>query len=365
MCVVSAVAKVKPWMNFGLYGSTVVECTQDILKLLDTDGRLRLSNYTFPSILKGEKSLSLIYRSLPKQTTTPQSVRSMIQKLGSLNLIDTHWRSLNSSFTFFKLPEWMQVEVIQLFGNTMEHTPWYRFPFFDVLKVYFQTLRDETNFNSEKEGLFSTLFSSAFITDLVPGIAMFVGFLQMSALAYPLRLFCGESYENQEIFEKVLISTPQTVNWSVFGQHIISRREILPGLWELIIPSFKPFTNSLIQIARLLPTSTILQISNCSEIQVRIELSSNNNNKKGDRSASAVDDDGDGGDDEEIQSRIEFIRSLSICRVISTFKFPKVGSFVSPTHVALAVPVVQLISLINLCKREKLSIYQIYDFYGG
>ena len=41
----------------------------------------------------------------------------------------------------YKLSEWMQVEIVQQFGAFMEHTPWFRFPFFKFLKLYFDVLR--------------------------------------------------------------------------------------------------------------------------------------------------------------------------------------------------------------------------------
>ena len=35
-------------------------------------------------------------------------------------------------YTFFKLVEWMQVEILALFADSLNHTPWFRFPFYEV-----------------------------------------------------------------------------------------------------------------------------------------------------------------------------------------------------------------------------------------
>ena len=40
----------------------------------------------------------------------------------------------NAEYTWYKLNEWMQVEVLQEFGAFMEEQPWFRFPFFAHLR---------------------------------------------------------------------------------------------------------------------------------------------------------------------------------------------------------------------------------------
>ena len=43
----------------------------------------------------------------------------------------------NAEYTWFKLPEWLQVEIVKIFGSYMDHTPWYQFPFKDMLMVIY------------------------------------------------------------------------------------------------------------------------------------------------------------------------------------------------------------------------------------
>ena len=38
-------------------------------------------------------------------------------------------------FTWYKLPEWLQVEYVQIFGSYMHHQPWYQFPFGEMIQV--------------------------------------------------------------------------------------------------------------------------------------------------------------------------------------------------------------------------------------
>ena len=41
----------------------------------------------------------------------------------------------NAEFTWYKLPEWLQVEYVEIFGSYMHHRPWYQFPFTGMVKV--------------------------------------------------------------------------------------------------------------------------------------------------------------------------------------------------------------------------------------
>ena len=44
-------------------------------------------------------------------------------------------RGKSPEYTWFKLAEWMQVEMVQIFGDFMHDRPWFQFPFQDMLKV--------------------------------------------------------------------------------------------------------------------------------------------------------------------------------------------------------------------------------------
>ena len=68
----------------------------------------------------------------------------------------------------------MQVEILQIFGQSLENEPWYRFPYIQFMKVYFDVLFQESNIVQEKLGLKKAFGSMAFMTSLVPGSADWV-----------------------------------------------------------------------------------------------------------------------------------------------------------------------------------------------
>ena len=41
----------------------------------------------------------------------------------------------NAEFTWYKLPEWLQVEYVEIFGSFMHYRPWFQFPFTRMTKV--------------------------------------------------------------------------------------------------------------------------------------------------------------------------------------------------------------------------------------
>ena len=49
------------------------------------------------------------------------SIRQFTESLAEQGLIDGSCRSQNGPFTWYKLPEWLQVEIVQLFEAQMKY----------------------------------------------------------------------------------------------------------------------------------------------------------------------------------------------------------------------------------------------------
>jgi SAM-dependent methyltransferase len=112
----------------------------------------------------------------------------------------------DGEFTWFKLSEWMQVEVLEIYAASLSHTPWYRFPYGDMLSLYWRVLAKEMGIVADKHGLKKALMSSAVVTDIVPGIFMAVLFGQLQLLALPAKASLGESYADpSEMVEQLVV----------------------------------------------------------------------------------------------------------------------------------------------------------------
>jgi hypothetical protein len=147
----------------GLRDDKPFDVTEQICALLDPcSGVLRLSQFVYPAALFqwGQRRLELQIRKLPSNIANIKSLNPFCTGLGELGVIDTNWCRSNMPFTFLKLPEWMQAELVSLMGSSMDHTPFYRFPFMAALRTYLDVLVKETRAVAERpgQGLLKTLF---------------------------------------------------------------------------------------------------------------------------------------------------------------------------------------------------------------
>ena len=201
-----------------LVSDTIKDVTAQVAAQLDpTTGTLYLNRVTLPASFRlGQHKLVVKYRMLPKLRDTLTFAKrstALVQALTREGLVSGA-RAANGPLTWFKMPEWMQVEIVQMLGNSMNHTPWYRFPFMDLLKTYFSVLGKIVKIVADRHGWASALGSSGLVTDLVPGITMAAGFFQMYLLAYPLRRFLGQDYDKTKLTEQLVVAAPRGVKWS-------------------------------------------------------------------------------------------------------------------------------------------------------
>ena len=80
-----------------------------------------------------EKMLNSAMEVLSAEEDRDVALDSLVRCLRLSGVIEKKGKS--AECTWFKLPEWLQVEMVHIFGNFMHHTPWYLFPFQDMLKV--------------------------------------------------------------------------------------------------------------------------------------------------------------------------------------------------------------------------------------
>lgn len=233
----------------------------------------------------------------------------------------------------------------------MTHTPWYRFPFMSFIQLYFKILLTEVGIVRSEHGLIKALLSNAFITDLVPGIVMFLLCGQLQLLALPVRSVCGDDYTPELMIEQLVVLVPtnaaRELRWEELDDRI-SAVQVLEGegLYVLTVPTFKPLTEILRKMAKQLPQSQILEISNQRVVQVKVLLPPSST-------------------DEEEAALMAKLGNVNGCSVMFNFRYPVDGS-PSPRPrmcVSLRVSTLSLIRLFNVCTTMHVTIEQVYDFY--
>ena len=325
-----------------LFTDSAYDVTELLNENINSNGVLSLSSITFPtSLLMGTRKLVILYREKPNTNKLKLSdeISQFTKELIQNEIINGSFRSSNGPYTWYKLPEWLQVEITQLFANSMEHTPWYRFPFFKVLFTYFNVFKEEFKIVSSKYGISNALFNSAFITDFVPFLVMGFLFIQMNSLALPLLKMAGDSYDDDSLYEQVIVTAPCSMDWKDYQSFTLNHpKQIDFGIWMVDVRTFKPFTKFLKKLAFSSPSSVIFQISNHSIVQVK--LSTND------------------------ESKIDLLNDINGCKFKFKFSLPTVGSVTNDIQIALEVQVSCLLDLFRFCADNKMKVVQVYDFFG-
>ena len=115
-------------------------------------------------------------------------------------------------------------------------------------------------------------------------------------------------------------------------------QQLLPELYTIIVPTFKPLTQILLRLSELLELA-VLQISNQRQVQVRVQL--------------------------RRESQLATLRERPGLQVMFNYQFPVDGSGQPPpTTVSLCVEVPYLLRVIHTCRLEEITIMQVYDFWS-
>ena len=272
------------------------------------------------------------------------SVESLLRCLKLSGLISR--KGQGGEFTWFKLVEWLQVEYIQIFGESLQEVPWYRFPFRDMMKKYFGILYQEMKIVYEKQGIVKAGFSWAFFTDFVPGIVMSFIFGQLGLLALPIRAVLGDEYSEESMAsqyeEAILVSRD---GWEDLENSDIHATKIVDGLYMMKIPSLGNFTDAILTIAQETQNNKLMTISSHTEIQMKVSVARENF--------------------EKLKLSLDQERGV---KVMFDYKLPETGTEEDNIrHLCLCVQVIHLLDIIRKIQSDRNNSYkieQIYDYWG-
>ncbi|CUE70093.1 FAD-linked oxidase, putative, partial [Bodo saltans] len=361
-----------------------------LLEGVDLDKELRytsLSNTRIGQFFGGPMIVRVQYVSSkpPAPSSIAPHIDAIRRNLRIRGLRPTSGLVAAPSWTFFKLCEWMQVEMAQHFSNSMEHTPWYRYPFTEVMGAYLRVLGNECRAVQKRHGFVSAYLSMPFVSSAVPAAVMGLLFGQMQLLAAPVKLALGESYEGKAALVQVVhfvvpeVASDPSPRWSsrliqlcngkqpvrvhTVDAHISSiqassteerhRRgaQQMLSLYSVELPAFKPFTDGIRELSRI-AGAQIIDIVSQEVIQVKIAVSATN--------SSTTD--------------VLLAKVLEVPTVTETarYAYPALAGGGKPhtnttVFVAVAVQIPYLLHLVRLCdsRLSELRVVQVFDFWKG
>lgn len=99
--------------------------------------------------------------------------------------------------TFLTAPEWFNVDCSQAYGEFLEHTPWYEFPYVDCVTTYWKIFWQSLQQARKLDSLYTILMhSDYFSTNLFIGSFMTVEYFMKAMIAYPV-LKMSQSYDTK------------------------------------------------------------------------------------------------------------------------------------------------------------------------
>ena len=193
------------------------------------------------------------------------------------------------SSTFYKLNEWMQVEISKIYSDYIYMEPWFRFPFKDMMITYFKTLLYEFSAIVKKYGMKEALLSQGLFINIVPGFVMALQFAQLELLKAPCVMYYGDAYTPEEYAthtQRMLVLAYPNVHNELPWKNLIFEtglkkghdvdvdvKQIVPYLYMISLPRLPLFTDALIALShRTTNTMKILRIADHNEIQIRVSF---------------------------------------------------------------------------------------------
>lgn len=201
------------------------------------------------------------------QTAVPNKIREVLDQSKSYKR-----SKVNGYHT---VSEWASVDIFQTFGNSMNHTPFYKFPYFSVVKTYWKLFFEQTKECAKQEGLKNTLMSDGILMDMMLGTFVTAGFIPLGILCAPMKWWYAKPSNADYSTQEVIISTnnvplvPEELN----GGRILKSWEAIGNTYYHVeLPRYKPFTKTMVDLSKS-NNFNIVEIGNCESVSIKVSYS--------------------------------------------------------------------------------------------
>ncbi|CAF0816288.1 unnamed protein product [Adineta ricciae] len=179
---------------------------------------------------------------------------------------------------YYRSCEWLVVRMAIQFGQFMNHTPFFFFPFIKFLSIYWSLFRTETQLAINRYGFQRAVLSSpGFLMNAVVGVLLSGAFVQLAFFSFLVR-YIGGVRTKPEYEQLILENVEDNFDFTQAVDPDIDDVQKLPqnGLYAVRVPRHGKFTTILKKIAVFHTKINLLSISNVTD-PIHIELSINNN----------------------------------------------------------------------------------------
>lgn len=173
---------------------------------------------------------------------------------------------------FHTVSEWASVDIFQTFGNSMDHTPFYKFEYFRAVNTYWKLFFKQTRECAKQEGWKNTLMSDGILMDMMLGSFITIGFLPLGLICMPMKWWYSKpqnaDYSTQEIILSTGGSLLDTENLN--GGRILKNWKAMGDtFYHVELARYKPFTKTMIELSKNRDFK-VFKIGGCDSIPVKI-----------------------------------------------------------------------------------------------
>jgi len=236
------------------------------IELLEKHG-LKLSKKP-PLLQQGDPTLNTMLLFTKMAQTPEERTSQIIRKLKTDN--DYVRDAIQTNLT---TTEWFDVDASQDYGDFINHTPFYEYPWFSTAKTYASLFIKSWQEAAKKKGHFAVLTSTytpmnAFIT-----ASKIVECTAKGILSYPIyKLFSGQEPGTL----KILVNDPSNLFTTLDPKITVVKKFKNSSLSLMEVPRYKEFLNIMLKTTTLSSNFSIVEIAGQKEIQVKVCKASSN-----------------------------------------------------------------------------------------
>ncbi len=161
--------------------------------------------------------------------------------------------------------EWYNVDVAQEYGEFINHTPFYEFPYFKSIKTYWKIFGNSWQSAAKKSGHLEVLKSDNTMMNLFIGVTMTAEYAAKGVLSIPVRwMFKGEEPASL----KAIVYDPDDQLSSLLDKIRLISVDHKFKIKTIEIPRYKEFVKFLVKLANT--NIEIKEIAGQSELQFKV-----------------------------------------------------------------------------------------------
>ena len=247
---------------------------------------------------------------------------------------------------YFRACEWLVVRIVMQYGQYLNHTPFYYFPYVKFILTFWSLCWTETRFAVEKFGWKTALTASpGFFMNLVVGTFLTVAFVQLAVFSFLCRSIAGvrEKPEYEQLILQQIDDEQDEFDFQTMIDSQIDHveRSERNRLYSLRVPRHHVFTGVIKKLSLYQTKFNLHAVSQQTEA-IQLELAVLNNNRK----------------------RLLWLKQRPNLDLIYEFVNPVDRN---EMHVIVRVPIKHLLSFVRECvqweEEQSLRIVQIYDHF--